>query len=99
MGTGGPDREKLIATPREEHGLIAHKPAHDASIGNVVNRDALREIGPLRLRLLSSHEILPSSDPLQVLTTRDAGLFALQTFGTKCTLFSLPGVRPRARET
>ena len=66
MRTGRPDREKLVARPREEHGFIADNPAYHGSIGNVVNRDALREIGSLRLRLLSGHDILPNSDPFQV---------------------------------
>src|SRR5215472_3474760 len=67
MGASRPDREKLSATTREEHGLIAGNATHHASIGNVGNCDALREIGSLRLRLLSSHEILQSSDPIEIL--------------------------------
>jgi len=52
VGAGRADGKKLAAAAREQHRLLPDMPAEHASVGNVVQRNALREIGPLRLGLL-----------------------------------------------
>src|SRR5262249_56251592 len=42
---------------REKPCVIAHMPAHHAAIGNVTERHTTCEIGPLRLGLLSCHDV------------------------------------------
>jgi hypothetical protein len=43
------DCEKFVAPACEEHGLLAHMPAHHAAITEMVERDAAREVRSLRL--------------------------------------------------
>src|SRR4029077_12976041 len=51
------DREQFVAAAREKHRVVAHMPAHHAAIGHVTERHAAREIRPVRLGLLSCHEV------------------------------------------
>jgi hypothetical protein len=55
MGAGGTDREELLAAAHQEDSIIAHMSGEHASIGNITERDAPPEIGPLRLGLLCCH--------------------------------------------
>jgi hypothetical protein len=45
----GSDREKLIASARKEHGLLAHVSREHASISEVLNGDADCEVGAWRV--------------------------------------------------
>ena len=40
--------EVLVATPREQHGLVVDVPQHHAAVRNVAGRDSALEIGPAR---------------------------------------------------
>src|SRR5262245_3023627 len=55
MRTSRADREQFVAMAREQHGVVAHMPAHHAAIGNVINGHAAGEIRPFWLGLLSAH--------------------------------------------
>src|SRR5262249_41970181 len=55
MRTSRADREQFVAMAREQHGVVAHMPAHHAAIGNVTNGHAAGEIRPFWLGLLSAH--------------------------------------------
>src|SRR5262249_8858462 len=57
MGAGRADREQFVATARQKHGVVAHVPAHHATIGNVAHGHAAREIRPFRLGLLGRHDV------------------------------------------
>lgn len=50
------DREKLVAAACYENRLIADMPYEHASVGKVIDRDAVREIGTRRVRLRGAHK-------------------------------------------
>src|SRR5262245_37426239 len=58
MGARGADREKLIAAPRQEDGILTDVPCEHASVGEVVDRDAPRKVGARRTRLFCAHRNL-----------------------------------------
>src|SRR5262249_42371068 len=45
---GRADGEEFLATARQEHGVISDMPGDHAAVGNITERDTLREVGPLR---------------------------------------------------
>jgi hypothetical protein len=62
MRAGRTDRKEFIAPAGDEHGVLAHVSTDHPAIRNGVQRDALRQVGPLRLGLLGGHG--PSTDDL-----------------------------------
>ena len=61
MRAGGADREEFIPAAREQHGFLAHVPAHHGPVAKGVERHAAHEIGSFRLGLLGSHERAPNT--------------------------------------
>src|SRR5262249_14746789 len=45
---GRADGKEFLATVRHEHGVITDMPGDHAAIGDITQRDTLREVGPLR---------------------------------------------------
>jgi hypothetical protein len=52
---GRPDCEDLIAAAGEQNRLLADMPGEHAAVGNLIECNALREIGPGRFGLLGAH--------------------------------------------
>jgi hypothetical protein len=55
---GRANREQFIAATRQQHGLLAHMPAHHGAVAKISERNPAREIRSLRLGLLGSHNVL-----------------------------------------
>ena len=58
MGTGGTDREEIVAALHEQHGFCADVPRRHASVGKAIDRNALRKVGTGRIGLRCSHDDL-----------------------------------------
>ncbi len=58
MGTGGADREEVVAAAHEKHGFFADLPRHHAPIGKAIDRNASCEVGTGRIGLRCSHDDL-----------------------------------------
>jgi hypothetical protein len=44
VGAGGTDRKIFIAESRQEYGLLADMPREHVAVGEIINRDALRQV-------------------------------------------------------
>jgi len=58
MGTGGTDREEIVAALHEQHGFCADVPRRHASVGKAIDRNALRKVGTGWIGLRCSHDDL-----------------------------------------
>jgi hypothetical protein len=63
MGTGGADREEIVAASHHKHGFFADMPPHHTPIGKVIDCNALCKIGTGRAGLRCSHDDLQRTLP------------------------------------
>src|SRR4051794_23135810 len=57
------DREEFIAAACEQNGFLAHVSADHAAVGEIIERDALREVRTRRLRWLAHGRLLTERKP------------------------------------
>ncbi len=58
MGTGGTDREEIVAAPHDKHRFFADMPRQHAAVGKAIDRNPLRKVGTGRIGLRCSHDDL-----------------------------------------
>ena len=55
VGTGRADREEFITAARQQDGFVADMPGKHVSVGEIIDRDARRQVGTGRRRLRCAH--------------------------------------------